>query len=301
MGRKTVLGTDVQGHYRRHLGWKLSGGKRVQHLFRLGKSEAAAHAANLRLEATWGGVEARGAGSMPRAGPGRTNRSGMTSRWPLPAPSPRGSRAAWSTTPRDRRPQPARAGRRVVGPFQARYPVIPIRLDQPDLYLEGVGGILAIIEVNREMLRQLGEPASTRTLHQALDTYRDYLGEKYRDKPSRRPLQRTVVILRAASRTLPSIASTPTASDIWPAYWCRRPAGKRGRMAGTTTCRNALIGLRQFLRWLSRSPQWDWQIPAGFSFPKCKIAPDDRPKPRKTFNVEELGRIWACALPWDRR
>ena len=59
MGRKTVLGTDVQGHYRRYLGWKLSGGKRVQHLFRLGKSEAAAHAANLRLEATWGGVEAR--------------------------------------------------------------------------------------------------------------------------------------------------------------------------------------------------------------------------------------------------
>ena len=178
--------------------------------------------------------------------------------------------------------------------------MIPIRLDQPDLYLEGVGGIRAIIEIKREMLRQLGEPASTRTLHQALDTYRDYLGEKYRDKPSRRPLQRTVAILRAHVEDLTLDRLDADRIEHWLAYWCRRPAGMRGRMA-PTTCRNALIGLRQFLRWLSRSPQWDWQIPAGFSFPKCKITPDDRPKPRKSFNVEELRRIWACALPWDRR
>jgi integrase len=298
--RKTDLGQDPAGNYRRYLGWKISGGKRIQHLFRLGKVKKVAEATNFRLEAIWEGVEARwrrlhADGNAGSDGPLWDDVSLAIARAVA-----RGE-PTFAVTPPSEVAALNQADLVVawLARLQADLPVIPLQLDRPDLYLEGVGGIREVIEVKRGMLRQLGEPTSTQTVRQALDAYHDFLGEHYRDRPSRRPMQRTAAILRAHVEDLTLDKLDADRLDLWLAYWCRRPTGKRGRMA-PTTCRNALIGLRQFLRWLSRSPQWDWQIPAGYAFRKCKIDRDDQPRPRKSFNLEELGRVWACALPWDR-
>src|SRR4051794_15744587 len=59
MARKETLGRDAGGRYRRYIGWKAGDGRPVQHLFRLGKDEEAARAANLQLERLWEGVKAR--------------------------------------------------------------------------------------------------------------------------------------------------------------------------------------------------------------------------------------------------
>ena len=47
------------------------------------------------------------------------------------------------------------------------------------------------------------------------------------------------------------------AIDQWLATWCKRPTGEAGPLA-LTTCRNTLIALRQFVRWLSRSAAFRW-------------------------------------------
>src|SRR5439155_25593722 len=59
MARKEELGRDAEGRYRRYIGWKWGNGRPIQHLFRLGKDEDAAKAANRRLEQLWDAVVAR--------------------------------------------------------------------------------------------------------------------------------------------------------------------------------------------------------------------------------------------------
>ena len=59
MGRKATLGTDAKDTFRRYIGWKLTGGQPIQHLFHLGRDERTARFANLRLEALWEAVVAR--------------------------------------------------------------------------------------------------------------------------------------------------------------------------------------------------------------------------------------------------
>src|SRR5208337_2047894 len=68
---------------------------------------------------------------------------------------------------------------------------------------------------------------------------------------------------------------------------------------------NSLIVLRQFLRWASRSKAFDWTLPGGYIFPRCKIehglASDKIKKHKRRFwTVEELTTIYKYAKPWER-
>jgi integrase len=60
--------------------------------------------------------------------------------------------------------------------------------------------------------------------------------------------------------------------------------------------------LRQFIRGLNRSQNFDWNLPPSFAFPRCKIAttPQDRVKKRRHFTLDELETIWRYAKPWER-
>src|SRR5262249_50036825 len=80
--------------------------------------------------------------------------------------------------------------------LQADFPVVPLGLDRQDIQIQGVGGIREVIEVKQRLLTTLKEPVSTRTLHQALDAYSAYVAEKYKDKPSNRPQQLSISLLR---------------------------------------------------------------------------------------------------------
>ena len=109
--------------------------------------------------------------------------------------------------------------------LQANLPIIPLRLDQQDVCVNGVGGIQHVIEVKKEMLSSLGAPVSVQTLYQALDAYSAYVGEKYRDKPNKRPLQRTIALLRkqAEDHTLEKLDADKIRSQS-----IGRPISERG-------------------------------------------------------------------------
>jgi integrase len=305
VAKKETLGTDAHGRYRRYLGWKFNGVKLVQHLFRLGRDVAPAKAANLRLEQLWEAVVARWR---------RQHAEGKTADhcplWDdttltIGAAIARGQTTCTLTPPDGGSPTAAATWLAIL---QGYYPMIGLRL--PDkVQEEAVAGLQRQSEgidqsrrIAEHVLAVLGQPAGQH-LHEALDAYSAFIGEKYKDKPSNRPQQTAITLLKKHAEDFPLSKLDADRVETWLAYWCRRPAGyDTTRPLALTTCRNTLIVLRQFLRWLSRSPAFDWQVPGGFSFPRCKIAktPADRLKKRGHFNLGELKIIWEYAKPWER-
>lgn len=304
MAKKETLGKDTRGVYRRYIGYKIGNGQAaVQHLFRLGRDEAQAKLANARLEQLWEGVVARWK---------RLRADGKTDD-PCPLWNDatlaigqavaKGEATCSVSPPPEVSALPVEMQVAWLGRLQADFPIIPLKLPDADVYIRGVNGIRAVIEVKRELLATLKEPETTATLWQGLDAYAAYVAEKYKDKPNNRPQQTAIGLLKrhAENFTLDKLDADKV--ETWLAYWCRRPLSQSsGKAMAFTTCRNVLIVLRQFVRWLNRSPQFAWSMPLAFSFPRCKIGltPGDRVKKRATFNLSELKTIWQNAKPWDR-
>jgi len=111
---------------------------------------------------------------------------------------------------------------------------------------------------------------NTDTLHQALDAYHKYVTLKYAGKSNQRPQQRLVTLLKKHGVSVALDKFDADAIDQCLAIWCKRPTGQTGPLA-LATCRNTLIALRQFIRWLSRSTAFQWEMPRGFTFPRCRI------------------------------
>ena len=144
-------------------------------------------------------------------------------------------------------------------------------------------------------------PTAAGNLHQALDAYHAYVSEKYAGRSNQRPQQRLVALLKKHSVAVALEKFDADAIDQWLAVWCKRPTGEVGPLA-LTTCRNTLIALRQFVRWLARSAAFQWEMPRGYTFPRCRIdkLPADRAKRRQHFKRAELALLWEYAHPWDR-
>jgi integrase len=152
-----------------------------------------------------------------------------------------------------------------------------------------------------DMARQIRGLASGQQLHQALDAYAAYVREKYAEKG--RYLLTQIALIRQHRKDHPLSQLDGDMIETWLTYWCRRPKSfDSQKPLAFATCRNVLIALRQFLRWLNRSPKFKWQLPHSFSFPRCKIVrlPEDLVKKRKYFKRDELTEIWQQAKPWDR-
>jgi integrase len=312
MGRKETLGQDSEGRYRRYIGYKNgNGGKMIQHLFRLGRDEAAAKTANVRLEQLWECVVARwrrlkGEGKTDEPSPvwddttlaiGHAIAKGEDSLTLQPLiPSLAGDRAGAYLE-----------ALRLVE-LQKDFPVIVLRL--PESVEERAVSFATpkpIPKDDREILATLGQPRqpkdSGQRLHQALDAYSAYVAEKNKSKPSGRGQLGNIARLKAHAEDAPLSGLDADKVETWLAYWCARPNSEETeRPFAEHTCRNALIHLRSFLRWLNRSSAFQWVFPAGFVFPRCRIKrlPEDRVKRRAYWKRSELKVVWEYAKPWER-
>lgn len=308
MARKEELGKDTEGRYRRYLGWKQGNGRPIQHLFRLGRDEAQAKAANYRLEQLWDAVVARwrrwkADGKTDDPCPlwddatlaiGHAIAKGQSTCTLYP---PEGLGATGAAT--------------WLAVLQTQFPMIGLTLPEK-VKEEGVVGLKENVEkwnfyrrLDEAALSALGE-VTGQTVHQALDAYSAYLTEKYKGGADR-PHQASVRLLKQHVDDLALSKLDADRIDTWLAYWCARPASKDAKKeAGTplafTTCRNVLIVLRQFLRWLNRSQAFDWTL--RHDFPRCRIGtvPADRAKKRRRrfWTVDELKTLWQYAKPWER-
>jgi hypothetical protein len=307
MARKDEVGQDSEGRYRRYIGWKDNNSDRyIQHLFRLGRNREEAQRRNMRLERLWDCVVALW--KLHKAN-GKTD-----------APCPlwdeytlaigqaiaKGAEVCTLTAPPGVQPGIALEWLAIMRQW---YPVIPLKLRE-DIAKAGVEEIerrRSTLESSRRLHEKALEAAGVSvagTLHLALDAYGDYVRQKYKDKPSLHPQLTTLALLKRHLADAGLGGLDADAIEQMLAYWSRRPEGDKGKPLAVTTCRNAGIVTRQFLRWLSRSPRFDWSLPGGFTFPRTRITvlPADNADKlrRKYFKVEELKVLWEYAYPWER-
>ena len=94
------------------------------------------------------------------------------------------------------------------------------------------------------------------------------------------------------------------ALDVWFESWAARPKKPSGGLYAKHTIRDIVKALRNFLKWLHRSKDWDWRLPDGYEMPRVriKILPGERAaKPQlPKFKREELGILYNSALPLER-
>ena len=86
-------------------------------------------------------------------------------------------------------------------------------------------------------------------------------------------------------------------------YWGKRPLHAKEKRYSRDTCKNQLILIRAFLRWLHRS-DIKWQLPAAFLFPRIKIewlaSEVSGEVKKRTFTMKQVGILWNHATPLER-
>jgi integrase len=315
---KEAPGKDTRGVYRREIGWKAGNGTHaIRQLFRLGRDPEKAKLANMRLEELWEAVVARW---KRLKGEGKTDE-------PCPLwddvtlqigkSISHGESVCMINVPCGMEAMTPYALAHWLAALQVEFPMMPLRLppqltaksaqaivERTAQFQAQLDGIVSAEQIDNSILVALGEqPQPTgQTLHQALDAYSAHLAEKYQDRPSLRPQQTSLALLRRHFEDCSLSQVDADKIETWLAYWCRRPNGQEGKPLALTTCRNVLIDLRRFLRWLARSSRFQWDMPGGFTFHRCRISKvaADRVRKRAWFKLEELKTIWAYAKPWER-
>ncbi len=155
----------------------------------------------------------------------------------------------------------------------------------------------AAATANRALDRSFGG-----MLHAALDAYSGHLAKKCGPDQARTQAN-LVKLLKSQLEDQPLTLMTADRIEAVLWFFANRPPSKHdGQPLAFYTCRNALITFRAFLRWLSRSEAYGWELPRAFQFPRVNIKklPADRVKKRRVFKRSELALLWQYALPWDR-
>lgn len=315
MAKKETIGQDSAGRYRRRIGNVVTAsGKIDQQTFRLGRDEEDAKAANLRLEQLWECVVKRWKKLKSEQATndpcplwdeltlsiGRAIAAGQTSCELPPVPGTEGL----PITPAFAMVQALR-----LAQTQKDFPMIALTLPESTVTAataaeeKRASVFQQQLDQTRETLTALGKAPSGHGLHEALDSYSSYLAAKYNGQTSERTHQLNVSLIKRHTPDAPLSSFDADRIDTWLSYWCSRPiSSETKKPLALTTCRNLLIALRAFLRWLNRSSSFSWSLPGGYIFPRCRInkTEADRVKKRSYFKTAELVTLWKYAKPWDR-
>jgi integrase len=86
-----------------------------------------------------------------------------------------------------------------------------------------------------------------------------------------------------------------------------RPNGKHGKPVSVSWTQNCIKQLRQFLKWLNRSPEFAWKRPTDLELPRIHIPLTAEEKSARgrslqvqTYTLEELRLLWEHASPFRR-
>jgi hypothetical protein len=153
-------------------------------------------------------------------------------------------------------------------------------------------------------------PASRQTLHQALDSFKDYIGRRYvvpgtsqvtkHGKKVREDIDR---LMQHQEDMLLSDFDLEAIEGMID-YWRSRPLTKRHRPAAPDTVRGQIKAIRGFVKWLHRSTDYAWRKPADYEVEAVRIpllpgevSQKKRKKQVDTYTLEEIGILWEYATP----
>jgi integrase len=210
--------------------------------------------------------------------------------------------------------------------LRATYPMIAISIDNEE----------AIAQVNQEM-RTFGEAEAEReykrhrnritmlqktfagygakirtnyTLHDALDSYIDFLKNKHRDvegRTNQTGLKQSDRINRiknnAPNLSLDDFQETQIRTII--EYWRTRPTSRLEKKYSPTTCHHTITAFRAFIQWLHRNPDFQWKKPPDFDFEKINIVRSNEEKHSRAFvrvfTREQIAILWNHATEFQRK
>ncbi len=279
MAKKKALCRTASGAFVRNLGWKRSAGRYATHKFHLGRDEAKATLANLRLEQLCAEVGRRwerenGFALHPTDRPvwdevtlavADAVRNGEpVARVPLPFPLS----AMVRESP-------------LIGDWldrlQTDITVVKVELldreagEKADETIQTQGQRL--VDLGRRMLHR---KAGGETLHAALAAYGRWLAAKFLDTEKRgtpwgRTKERHVSFLRRSLPDGPLAALDAHRVEELIDVLRLRPAVDAGRPASVAWTRNVIKQFRHFLQWLDRSPEFAWKRPADLELGQVRI------------------------------
>lgn len=301
---------DRSGQYRRDLGWKSTGpGKRTQQRFYLGHDRDAAALAEKRLEQFWKALE-RYYAEM---------RDGEVCVW-----------EEWSLA----LAKQIADGQMMVTAAVPKHVQVHVESDGlvavagwMHLLKEYFGTICGIemasaaeaeevqarrgqfyLDMGKQILASTGKVPTGETLHGAIDAYVAYLHHVHKTpeqvvsqtgkKQGERALR-----LKRHHPDIPLYDLTGKKIEEVLLYWGKRPLDAKGKRYSRDTCKNQLILIRAFLRWLHRS-EMQWKLPPDYLFPRVKIewlaSEVSGEVSKRTFTVKEVGVLWEHATPLQR-
>jgi hypothetical protein len=316
MATKKELCRASNGLFVRNLGWKRTqSGGYVQHKFYLGRDEAKARLASLRLEQLWQELSKRHErerefelhpGDRPAwdevtLSIAEAVRNGdAVARIPLPLP--------FSAMV----PESSLTGE-WLDRLQNDLTVIKIELlddtaqQHSEAFLERHGQRL--LEMGKRMLHKHG---GGETLHAALDRYAKWIASRYVNH-DKKPTAwsgtqaRLIAFLRHHLPDCPLFELTAERVEELIEVIRLRPNNADGMPVSVSWTQNCLKQFRRFLRWLNRSPEFTWKRPADLELSRVHIPLTPAEKSRRvssaqvqTYTLPELAKLWAHAVPFER-
>lgn len=141
------------------------------------------------------------------------------------------------------------------------------------------------------------------TLHAALDTYAEYIGQELRTASSIRNRQSIIKRLKEHHDNNPlDLVNLEVCGEMID-LWRNRPiSATTGKPIAVSTVKTTLLELIRFFGWLDDSPQFDWTAPAHFGQVSRGIRklPTDQLKETKEFSEENLAVLYRLATPMQR-
>ena len=315
MAKKKSVSITAAGTFVRNLGWKRSDTGYLQHKFHLGRDEAKATLASLRLEHLWAQVVKR------------WERENSYSLEPT-------NRPVWDATTL-LIADAVRKGESVAHvplpvPYSAMIPespligdwlhrlqtditVIKIEIDLPaaneraEDYLETEGHRL--LDMGRKLLRK---KAGGETLHVGLAAYGEWIQTKYIGADKRLTAWggtqiRQVAFLRKHLPDGPLATIDTHRIEELIDLLRLRPNSDDGTPVSVAWTKNVIKQFRHFLRWLNRSPEFAWKRPVDLEFQPIRIPQTSTEKGQmvkafqvETYSLDELRTLWEYASPFKR-
>ena len=164
------------------------------------------------------------------------------------------------------------------------------------------------LDLGKRILATTGKAPTGETFHGAIDGYIAYLHrvhrtpEKVVSQTGKKQGERAVRLKRHHP-DFPLYDLTAKKIEEILFYWGKRPLDANEKRYSRDTCKNQLILIRAFLRWLHRS-DLEWKLPPDYLFPRIKIewlaSEVSGEVKKRTFTMKEVGILWKHATPLER-
>ena len=314
MARKKTVCRGASGLYVRNLGWEKTANGYVQHKFYLGRNEQEASLASLRLERLWVQVSKR------------WERESQSELYPTDRP-------IWNCVT-IAIAEAVRKGAAVAQvplpvPFSAMVPESPMIADwlnrlQDDITVVKIEILDECVNAHAEtnlqneghrlidMGRRILHKRGGATLHAALNAYSKSIENTYLTTEKRITAWGGVQIRQAAflRNHLPDChlanLNTQQIEQLLDALRMR-PRKSDHTPVSVSWTRNCIKQFRHFIRWLNKSPEFDWRRPHDLEQTQMRIPLTSEEKSARirtaqvqTYSVDELRFLWEYATPFQR-